>query len=106
MSQQTLQNIVLTQLHGGIALVTRGATAELTEKLNISQPEADIIVLQALFNQLDAQADLPTMLIGPVLDAIRTSVENEHAEELAEDELATMVEETNTIRARLQEPES
>lgn len=82
MSIEALQNIVLTQLRGSISLATRGAAAELTEKLNVPQPEADIMVLQTLFNELDAQADLPTMLVGLVLDAIHTSVENERCDAL------------------------
>ena len=89
MSQQSLQNIVLTQLHGSISLTIRGAAAELTEKVGVSQPQADVLVLQAVFNELDAQADLPTMLVGPVLDAIRVSIESEYYTALD-----AMVEET------------
>ena len=82
------QSQVLRNLHGALKLLIRGAAQELTEQCNVSQPKADIKVLHALVSELDAQADLPTMLVGPVLDAIRVSVENVHA-----DALATMKEE-------------
>ena len=91
---------VLHNLHGALHLLIRGAAHELTEQHNVPQPEADIKVLHALFIELDAQADLPTMLISPVLDAIRISVKNVHAYGVS------VEEETATIRARLQEPQS
>ncbi len=44
------------------------------------------MTLQAMFGALDTQADLPTMLVGPVLAAIRVAIENEHADALVEAE--------------------
>ncbi len=79
MSQQQ----VLHNLHGALQLLIRGAAQELTEQYNVPQPEADVMVLHALFGYIDEQADLPTMLVGPVLGAIRVSIEHEHADRLA-----------------------
>ena len=80
------QSQVLRNLHGALKLLIRGAAAELTEKLNVSQPKADVMVLHTLFGYIDEQADLPTMLVGPVLAAIRVAIENEHADALVEAE--------------------
>ncbi len=81
--QQLDRRSVLRNLHGALQLLIRGATQELTEQHSVSQPEADVMVLQAMFNQLDLLVDLPTMLVGPVIAAIRVSIEHEHADALA-----------------------
>ncbi|KKL74178.1 hypothetical protein LCGC14_2067490 [marine sediment metagenome] len=73
------QSQVLRNLHGALKLLIRGAAQELTEQCDVPQPRADILVLWVIVNELDNQADLPTMLVGPVLDAIRISVKNVHA---------------------------
>ena len=92
------QSQVLRNLHGALQLLIRGAAQELTEQCNVSQPEADIMVFNALFNHLDKQVDLPTLLVGPVFQAIRISVEGAHAD-------ALLMEERAAIRARLEEGE-
>lgn len=76
-------NLTLNELQGAVRLLIRGTAYELTEHHDVPQPKADVMILHALFGELDNQADLPTMLVGPVLDAIRASVENEHANALA-----------------------
>ena len=74
----------LNNLQTAIRLLTRGAAQILVEQHNIPQPEADITVLQALVCELDTQVDLPTLHFGPVLEAIRISVENDYADVLAD----------------------
>ncbi len=87
-----LYHHVLNELRGGIRLLIRGAAYELVEHHNISQPEADVKVLHILVCELDAQADLPTMLFGPVLDAIRAAIENDWADAMAEAEGNAFIE--------------
>ena len=73
-------NPVLNELQSAIRLAARGAAHELIEQYNIPQPKADTLVLWAIFNELDNQADIPALLFAPVCDAIRIAVENEHAD--------------------------
>ena len=77
-------SLVLNELQGAVRLAIRGAAHELTENHNISQPEADILTLTAVVCEVDALANLPTLTLGDVIIAIRTSVENEHADALTE----------------------
>ena len=66
-----------------IKLLTVGAAHELVETYNLSVPEADIIILQALFSSLDDTANIPTMLFGPVMHAIRAAIEDDWADQVA-----------------------
>ncbi len=74
---------VLNELQGAIRLSIQGAAHELTENLNVSQPEADVLTLTAAFCEVDALADLPTLVMSDVIIAIRAAIEKEHADELA-----------------------
>lgn len=89
---------VIRDLHFAIRLLTRGAANELTELHRIPQPEADVKVLQALACELDTQANLPTLIFSPLLDAIRVSIENDYADALAE--AHTQEVESVTTRAK------
>ncbi|KKK87061.1 hypothetical protein LCGC14_2757030 [marine sediment metagenome] len=86
-------HLVLNELQGAVRLAIRGAAHELTEYLNISQPEADILTLTAVICEVDALADLPTLTLSDITIAIRASVENEHADALAKAEVSKILEE-------------
>jgi hypothetical protein len=77
-----IYNHILNELQGAVRLCIRGAAHELTEYHNVPQPEADILTLTAVVGAIDMIADLPTLTVGEVLNAIRISVESEHADAL------------------------
>ena len=78
-----IYNHILNELQGAVRLSIRGAAYELTEYHNVPQPEADIIALTVVMYAVDAIGDLPTLTLGEVINAIRASVEHEHANALA-----------------------
>ena len=87
MNQQLpIYQLILNELQGAVRLAIRGAAHELTENHNVTQPEADVLTLNAAVCAIDGLADLPTLTIDSVFVAIRTSVENEHADALAASE--------------------
>lgn len=75
--------LILNELQGAVRLLIRGAAHELTEHHDVSQPGADILTLTAVICEVDALADLPTLTLSEVTNAIRVSIENEHADALA-----------------------
>ena len=82
-------NYILNELQGAVRLAIRGTAYELTEYHNVSQPEADIIALRSVVREIDAIADLPTLVFHEVLSAIRASVEHEHDDALTKAEEST-----------------
>ncbi len=74
---------VLNELQGAIRLSVQGAAHELTENHDVPQPKADILTITAAFCEIDALADLPTLVLSDVIIAIKAAIENEHADALA-----------------------
>ena len=66
----------LNDLRGAVRLSFAGTVHVLTEYHDVSQPEADILALTAILNEIDAIADLPTLSLSDTIIAIRASVEN------------------------------
>ncbi len=81
--QPPIYQLILNELQGAIRLAIRGAAHELTEYHNVTQPEADVLTLNAAVCVIDGLADLPTLTLNNVLLAIRTAIENEHADAIA-----------------------
>ena len=80
-------NFITIELQGAIRLAIRGAAHELTEYHNVPQPEADIITLTAAMCAVDSMTDLPALTFSEMILAIRTAVENEHADALLAERL-------------------
>ena len=66
----------LNDLRGAVRLSFAGTAHVLTEYHDVPQPEADILALTAILDEIDAIADLPTLTLSDAIIAIRASVEN------------------------------
>ena len=66
----------LNDLCGAVRLSFAGTVHVLTEYYDVPQPEADILALTAILNEIDAIADLPTLTLSDAIIAIRASVED------------------------------